>query len=104
STCQCSWSKATGQGGSSCIVEVRDVHVPVLMGPQRLHEALALEGGADVMPLQEPGRLEDAVDAGGAAGDDVPVEHHKGQPPIALERVLLVEVDDGLLLGVRQPV
>src|SRR5262249_10172600 len=35
---------------------------------------------------------------------DVPVEHHEGQAAVALERVLRVEGDDGLLLGVVEPV
>src|SRR5262249_52080064 len=44
------------------------------------------------------------VDAGRAAGRDVGIEHHEGQPPVALQGVLLMEVEDGLLLLGLQPV
>ena len=50
------------------------------------------------MTLQQPGCLEDAVDAGGATGHDVLVEHHEGQAAVALQGEAFVEVDDGLLL------
>ena len=38
-------------------------------------------------PARSPAALEDAIDAGRAAGDDVGIEHHEGQPAIAFERV-----------------
>ena len=46
---------------------------------------------------------EHAVDAGGADGDDVGVEHHEGEPPVAFQRMPGVEVEDRLLLPVLQP-
>jgi len=36
--------------------------------------------------------------------DDVLVEHHEGEPPIAIERVLVVVVEDRLLLLRLEPV
>ena len=34
---------------------------------------------------------------------NVGVQHHKPQPPVALQRVLQMEADDGLLLPILQP-
>jgi hypothetical protein len=76
----------------------------VLVGLERLHEALALGRGLGGVAVQQAGGLEDAVDAGGATGHDIPVEHHEGQTAIALQGELLVEVEDGLLLLRLQPV
>ena len=52
---------------------------------------------------QQSGGLEDAVDAGGAAGDDIGVEHHVRQAPVAFERILPRERDDASLFVGRQP-
>src|SRR5256885_12396443 len=43
-------------------VEVRDVHVPVLVRQERLDEARPLGGRLGVVALQQPGPLEDAID------------------------------------------
>jgi hypothetical protein len=40
----------------------------------------------------------------GTAGDDVCVNHHIGQSAISLKWMIEVELDDGLLLVIRQPV
>jgi hypothetical protein len=85
-------------------VDVRDIDVPVFVGLEGLGEANALLGGLGVVALQQSGGLEDAVDAGRATGDDVGIEHHEGQAAIALQGVQGMEVDDGPLLGVLQPV
>src|SRR4051794_3486209 len=55
------------------------------------------------MAPHQPGVAEGAVDARGADGDDVGVEHHEGEPPVALERAARVEVDDGSLLPGLEP-
>jgi hypothetical protein len=75
-------------------VDVRDVDVPVLVRPRRLLEALALERRLGGVPTHQAGVAEHAVDAGGADRDDVGVQHHERQPPVALERVAGVEVED----------
>ncbi len=85
-------------------VEVADIDVPVLVRLQGLHEAGAFLGGRGRVPGQQSRGLEDAIDAGRAAGDDVGIEHHEGQPAIAFQRVLAGEVADALLLVVGQPV
>jgi len=78
--------------------------MPVLVGAQRLHEALALGGGLGSLSVEPAGLLEDAVDAGGAAGGNVGVEHHEGQPAVALQGEEFLEVEDGLLLLGVEPV
>jgi hypothetical protein len=50
-----------------------------------MREVLALGRGLAVMPLQHAGGLEDAVDAGWAAGDEVAIEHHEGQAAVPLQ-------------------
>src|SRR6516164_1058851 len=56
------------------------------------------------MPVEQASSLEDTVDAGRAAGHDIAVEHHEGQPPVALQGVLAVEVKNGLFLDIFEPV
>src|SRR5262249_26597312 len=85
-------------------VEVGDVYMPVVVGLQRLLEAGAFLGRLGLVALQQSGGLEDAVDAGGATGDDVRIEHHEGQTAVALEGKAVVEGEDGLLLVVPEPV
>jgi hypothetical protein len=46
---------------------------------------------------------EHAIDAGGTDGDDIGIEHHEGQPPIALKEMLGVEGEDRPLLPVFEP-
>jgi len=84
-------------------VEVGDVDMPVFVGFERLHEALALLGGSPLVAVEQARPLEDSVDTGGAHGDDVLIEHHVGEPPVAFERESAVVVDDRLLLPSLQP-
>jgi hypothetical protein len=46
---------------------------------------------------------EHAVDARRADSDDVGVEHHECEPPIAVEEMVGVEREDRLLLPVFEP-
>src|SRR5262249_2155581 len=85
-------------------VEVRDIHMPLLVGTQGLDEALALGGGAGRMAVEQPGRLEDAVDAGRATGDDILGGHHEGQPAAAIQGEQGVEVEDRLFFLGFEPV
>jgi hypothetical protein len=81
-----------------------DIDVPVLVGLQRLVEALALARGALLPAVDDAGLVEDTP--GGRRGhrDDVGVEHHEREPAVALLRVLRVEGEDGLALPVLDPV
>jgi hypothetical protein len=85
-------------------VDVRDIDMPVFMRFQRLDEARALGGGLGRVTVEQASPLEDTVNAGGTAGDDVPVEHHEGQAAVALVREAGMEVDNGLFLLVFEPV
>src|SRR5205807_10046694 len=42
-------------------------------------------------------------DAGRAHRDNVGIQHHERQPPVAFQRILQMEADDGLLLPILQP-
>src|SRR5262249_22521521 len=45
----------------------------------------------------------DAGDARGAGGDDVGIEHQEGEPPVALQGVGTVELEEGRLLPRFEP-
>jgi hypothetical protein len=55
------------------------------------------------MLLHQLGGPEHPVDARRADGDDVGVEHHEREPPVAFERILGVVVKDRLFLPGFQP-
>src|SRR6185437_117429 len=84
-------------------VDVGDVDVPVLVGAQGLLEARPLLRGLVVARLDRAGLAQGAVDARGAGGDDVGIEHHEGEPPVALQGVGPVELEDGRLLPRFEP-
>ena len=85
-------------------VEVADVNVPVLVRLQGLHEAIALLRRHARLRSQDAGLLENAVNAGRAARDDVPIEEHEGESAIAFERELGMEVEDRFFLVGFEPV
>jgi len=66
-------------------------------------EACALFGQLQLPAVQEAGSAEDSPGAGRADGHDVLVEHHEGQPPVAIEGVLMMETDYGLLFPFLEP-
>src|SRR5437868_2515726 len=75
--------------------------MPLLMGFERLHEAGAFLGDVGRLPGQQSRLLEDAIDARGAAGDDVGIEHHESHAAVTFSRVGAGEVADAhdLVLG-----
>src|SRR3990172_5905362 len=77
--------------------------MPRLMRSHRRVEAAALLRGARVPARETAGVMEDPPDGGGTDGDDVGVEHHKGQAAVALQGKLPLEVEDGLALPRLQP-
>ena len=85
-------------------IQIRDVDMPVAMRGIGLVKALPLAGGFRIVTLEQARPLEDAVYAGGADRHDVRVEHHVGQPAVAFQRMLPVELDDRPLLPAFQPV
>ena len=73
------------------------------MSGQRLLEARALLRRLSV-PLRQQSRLpQHPPDTGRTHRHNVGVQHHKRQPPIALQRILQMEIDDGLLFPIFQP-
>jgi hypothetical protein len=77
--------------------------MPVLVRLQGLDEPLALGGGLGGVADEQASPFEDAVDAGGATGHHVGVEHHERQAAVAFRGELPVEVEDRLLLLGLQP-
>ena len=70
----------------------------------RLRDPLSLAGRFGLGATDTVGLFEHPIDAGWAAGDDVPVERYEGESPVSFEGKLVVEVDDGFLLRLFEPV
>lgn len=68
---------------SSRDIEVADIDVPVLMGQQRLLKSSSFFGGFGGKSCQESRIAKYAIDRRRATSNDIGVEHHVGQPPIA---------------------
>lgn len=84
-------------------IEKADVHMPLLVRPEGLDEAGAFLGDVGRLARQESGFFEDAIDAGGAASDDVVIEHHEGHTAITFEGILASEVADAHDLVLSEP-
>lgn len=84
-------------------VDVSNVDVPVLMGTKRLLEPRSLERRLGVVPFHQAGGAEHAVNAGGAGRHDIGIKHHEGEATVALQRILLMEIDDGSFFPVFEP-
>src|SRR5581483_11744798 len=85
-------------------VEVTDIDVPVFVGFEGLNKAGAFLGKVGRRPGQESRDFEDAVDAGRAAGDDIGIEHHKGQAAVPFKGMLAGEGPNLFLFVVGEPV
>src|SRR5262245_23202772 len=85
-------------------VEVADIDMPVLVRFERLHEAAALLRRRAGARSQDAGLLENAVNAGRAASDEVTIQEHEGESAIAFERKLGMEVEDRFFLLGQEPV
>ena len=84
-------------------VDVGNVNVPVFVGPDGLLESRAFLGWLYGMKAHQSCVSEDSIDAGRTGGDDIGVEHHEGQTPIAFQGILGVEVQDRLFLPAFEP-
>ena len=78
--------------------------MPVFMGLERLDEAGACLGSCGPLSVESPSCFEHAIHAGGADSHHIIVEHHEGQSAIPFEWMPVMEVDDGGLLPVLEPV
>ncbi len=88
----------------SCHVDIGDVDVPVLVGCQRLNEAGPLLGELAIPCLNEPCGLEHAIGRRRTHGHNVSIQHHEGEPAVALQRELPGKLHDGLALPALNPV
>ena len=75
-------------------VDIGNIHMPMFMGSERLNEAGALEALLPVPLLQQPCLAKNSPGAAGADGNDVLIEQHECQPPIALKRIVHSKIDD----------
>src|ERR1700737_4248966 len=72
--------------------------MPMLMGRQWLHEALAFARGSSKAILEQTGGFEHPVHRRGTDGHQIAVQHHEGQAPVTLQRILVEKADYGLPL------
>jgi len=84
-------------------VEIRNIHMPMLMGQQWLDKTCTLFAGLVIPSFQKSGFGKHAPCAGRADSNKITVQHHKREPPVALQGVLQVKVNDGLPLPLLQP-
>ena len=84
-------------------VDITHVDMPMLMRLRRLLEAGPFLRGLPVPLAQQSRPAQHAPYAGRTHRHDIGVQHHEGQPPVALQRVLQMERDDRLLLPLLQP-
>ncbi len=84
-------------------VEVTDINVPMFVGLRGLVEASAFLGDVGGGAGEQMVGLEDAVDAGGTAGDDIGVEHHERQSSVTFEGVQAGEDTDAFFFVIGQP-
>ena len=77
-------------------IQIGDVHVPMLMRPQGRANPLPFWEGSRVPARETAGSMEHPPDGSRADGHDIGIEHHKRQAAITLQRILVVEVQDGL--------
>lgn len=84
-------------------IDVGDIDVPVLVSLERLHESGSLLGGGVAFVVEPPRRLENAIDRGGADGDNIVIKHHERESAISFERMFVVVVQDGLSFPVFEP-
>ena len=84
-------------------VDIRNIHMPMVMGPEWLHKAGSLEAFLPVPLLQQPCLAKNSPGAAGADGNDVLIEHHERQPPIPLKGIVHRKIDDGFPLPRFKP-
>lgn len=89
-------------------VEIADVDVPMFVRQNRLNESGAFLGDVRRVAGEQASVFEDAIGAGGAAGDvlgggRIGVEHHEGKSAIAFEGVGASEVADAKFFVVGEP-
>ena len=84
-------------------VQVRYIDMPVLVRQERLNESGSLLAWVLVPLIQQACLRKNAPGARGAYRNDVPIQHHEREPPVAFQRVIVIETDDGLAFPFFQP-
>ena len=84
-------------------VDIGNIHMPMVMGLERLHKAGTLEAFFSVPLLQQPRLAKNSPSTAGADGNDVLIEHHERQPPIPLKGIVHRKIDDGFPLPRFKP-
>ena len=82
-------------------VQVGNIDMPMRL--RRLFKTHPFLRGLSVPLPQQPRPIQHPPHAGRTHRHDVGVQHHERQPPIAFQRILLVERNDRLLLPILQP-
>ena len=84
-------------------VHIGDIDMPVFVRRGRLRKPCSLLR-VRAVPLRQQARLpEHAPDAGKTYRYNVLIQHHEHQPPGTFQRVLQIEIDNGLLFPAFQP-
>jgi len=84
-------------------IEIRDIYMPMLMGPKGLDKACSLFADFLVPSVHKASLGQYAPCAGRTNGNDIPVEHHEGEPSVAFKGVIVMKADDGLPFPLFQP-
>ena len=84
-------------------VEIRDIYMPMLVRPKGLDKACALFADLLVPPIHKASFGQYPPCAGRTYGNDIPVEHHEGEPSVAFKWVIVIKADDGLPFPLFQP-
>ena len=84
-------------------IEVAYIDMPMLVRGERLHETGPLLRGLLPFAIESLRLFQNTINAAGADRHDVVVEHHEGQPSIAVEWMGVVVVEYGLLFPIFKP-
>jgi hypothetical protein len=85
-------------------VQIRDVNVPMAMRDIGLNKPFAFFRRFGIPSTKQTGSTQHTIGRRGAHTNDVLIEHHKAEPSVAFEGVLLIEVQNGLSLPWFDPI
>src|SRR6476619_5215928 len=74
------------------------------MRGERLHKVGAFKRALRLPAIEQSGALKHPVGTRWAHRHGVAIKPHEGEPAIALQRELMVEVNDGILFPLLEPV
>jgi len=88
---------------SAADVHIGDIHMPMLVGMQRLPEAFPLAGGFTVPFPHQPSFAQHPVNTAGTDCNYTPIQHHESKNPITLKRIPPAKINYGFLLPLLKP-